>query len=367
MSTCGFRSCSRSSRRRRPAAGDRRQAQSVVDSAAQPLGLRPRRDPARPPRSRSASSATRRTGRLADPAALEPQLRRRCRTRSTRAAPSTPSPASRPARRRCACRATTARSRWAASLSRDQIIQMAGGITTLPPGRVEPRHGSLGRPPDLASATTRSSRPQDDRNCVDPHAPAAVDPAGPRTGELQCTTCHDPHDNALGDFLVMNNTNSALCTLVPPDLDDDRRRARRTAARCHQPHSAPSGPYLLSRTTVTTTCLGCHDGSRAGAANIAADLEQDERPRHRQPRRSARPRPPARRRAPTATSRTRCRRARRPRRSMPAELRPDRRRRDRRRTRCSTSATYEYEVCFRCHADENVVAASLDARGRSRR
>ncbi len=31
-------------------------------------------------------------------------------------------------------------------------------------------------------------------------------------GEVQCSSCHDPHDNTYEPFLVMNNTNSALCT-----------------------------------------------------------------------------------------------------------------------------------------------------------
>ena len=34
-----------------------------------------------------------------------------------------------------------------------------------------------------------------------------------KTGQLQCTTCHDPHDDTHGNFLVMSNRNSALCTL----------------------------------------------------------------------------------------------------------------------------------------------------------
>jgi predicted CXXCH cytochrome family protein len=33
-----------------------------------------------------------------------------------------------------------------------------------------------------------------------------------RSGELQCTTCHDAHDNRYGDFLVMSNHRSQMCT-----------------------------------------------------------------------------------------------------------------------------------------------------------
>ncbi|MHC4686757.1 MAG: cytochrome c3 family protein, partial [Planctomycetota bacterium] len=32
-----------------------------------------------------------------------------------------------------------------------------------------------------------------------------------RSYELQCTTCHDPHDNQHGNFLVMSNRRSGMC------------------------------------------------------------------------------------------------------------------------------------------------------------
>ncbi|MHC4741813.1 MAG: cytochrome c3 family protein [Planctomycetota bacterium] len=32
-----------------------------------------------------------------------------------------------------------------------------------------------------------------------------------RSSELQCTTCHDPHDNQHGDFLVLSNRRSQMC------------------------------------------------------------------------------------------------------------------------------------------------------------
>lgn len=46
-----------------------------------------------------------------------------------------------------------------------------------------------------------------------------VDPAGAPTvqdlligGMVQCSSCHDPHDNTFVPFMTVDNTNSALCT-----------------------------------------------------------------------------------------------------------------------------------------------------------
>jgi predicted CXXCH cytochrome family protein len=156
-------------------------------------------------------------------------------------------------------------------VSRDQIIQMAGGITTIPPGR----SSNLGT--DLSddhpiSFRYDSSLWRKDPNLVDPHAlPSALhlDP----NQELQCTTCHDAHDNVYGDFLVMNNLNSALCTSCH-NISTTTLPSHMGCASCHQPHTAPSGPYLLRSATISGTCTSCHDGTHSGAANILAELSR---------------------------------------------------------------------------------------------
>lgn len=154
--------------------------------------------------------------------------------------------------------------------SRDQIIQMSGGITTLPPG-----HANLGT--DLSDDHPISFRYDTALWIKDPQL------ADPRTlpiqikldfnQELQCTSCHDAHNNIHGDFLVMSNLNSALCnschnissTSVPTHTD---------CVSCHKTHTAPSGPYLLKQDRISNTCTSCHDGSRPDAWNILADLNK---------------------------------------------------------------------------------------------
>ncbi len=154
-------------------------------------------------------------------------------------------------------------------ISRDQIIQMAGGITTLPPGS-----SNLGT--DL-SDDHPISFPYD--TSLLPNNPHLTDPnlLPPEfkldaNGELQCTTCHNAHDNSFGDFLVADNTDSALCytchqmPITPIPTHNE-------CSSCHQPHSAPSGPYLLIADGITNTCLICHN-YRSGASDIERDIQK---------------------------------------------------------------------------------------------
>lgn len=89
--------------------------------------------------------------------------------------------------------------------------------------------------------------------------------------ELQCTSCHDAHNNAFGKFLVMHNENSQLCTSCH-QMGTTSVAAHSECSACHQSHTAPSGPYLLRRQTISETCLACHDGSVSGAAAISKDV-----------------------------------------------------------------------------------------------
>jgi predicted CXXCH cytochrome family protein len=116
-----------------------------------------------------------------------------------------------------------------------------------------------------------------------------------RQGELQCTTCHDAHNNQYGQFLVMPNQRSAMCTSchnltgwvgsthessIAPVLGssnprlregDGRSVADRGCLSCHRPHSADRSERLLYYRQSEDTCLACHDGS-VGPFNIRSQL-----------------------------------------------------------------------------------------------
>lgn len=107
---------------------------------------------------------------------------------------------------------------------------------------------------------------------------------GPR-GELECTACHDPHNNELGDFLRLTDRQGALCTTchalagwplsahalsprsVPPAVTGGEplpyaSLADNACRACHVSHSAPYRPRLL-HDRPSRLCLTCHDGFSA--------------------------------------------------------------------------------------------------------
>lgn len=154
--------------------------------------------------------------------------------------------------------------------SRGQLITMANGVTTLPPG-----HTNLGT--DLRDdhpisfkydATLRTKNAK----LADPaQLPEKV--RLDSNQELQCTTCHDAHDNSKGKFLVMDNSSSQLCKSCHV-MGTTNVEHHDQCASCHQPHTAPSGPYLLKAAKITDTCLQCHNGGQnpPQGPNLASTL-----------------------------------------------------------------------------------------------
>lgn len=95
-----------------------------------------------------------------------------------------------------------------------------------------------------------------------------------RNNNLQCTACHDPHDNEYGNFLVMNNgdptkpdynptVTSPLCVAchTPSGWDSSSPHyAGSGCLNCHVTHSSPVKQYLLNA-PVEQVCFngaGCH-------------------------------------------------------------------------------------------------------------
>ncbi len=115
------------------------------------------------------------------------------------------------------------------------------------------------------------------------------------SGQLQCTACHDPHDDTFGNFLVMSNQFSGLCTAChriegwqfsshalsnarwngrgtnPWPNTDYQTVAENGCENCHQNHTAPRPVWLLKQVYEEDTCLACHNGNVADT-DIASQL-----------------------------------------------------------------------------------------------
>lgn len=114
-----------------------------------------------------------------------------------------------------------------------------------------------------------------------------------KNNQLQCTTCHDPHDDPFGRFLVMDNVASALCTTCHDKRGWTRSAHARSTERlhranglwsntdyqtvaengcenCHTPHKALSNERLLNFQNEEDNCMACHDGSIASVNIITA-------------------------------------------------------------------------------------------------
>jgi predicted CXXCH cytochrome family protein len=117
------------------------------------------------------------------------------------------------------------------------------------------------------------------------------------TGQLQCTSCHDPHNNQYGKFLVEDNRGSALCVNCHNLTwwqDSSHRNSNKTwsgsgvnpwphttfttvadngCENCHAPHGAGTKPRLLNFADEEKNCYSCHSGTVA-VKNIQAEFNK---------------------------------------------------------------------------------------------
>ena len=168
-------------------------------------------------------------------------------------------------------------------VSESSPIPMSGS-STMPPGG-----GLIGTDlrddhPISFSYAEALSRPQGELA-----APYSWDPAITldHLGMMQCTTCHDPHDPQWGNFLVMDNTGASLCRECHridgfddtahalagntwtgsgrdpwPHTDFDTV-ASNACLNCHANHHAPGKETLLTSDRPEEVCLSCHSGNVA--------------------------------------------------------------------------------------------------------
>jgi predicted CXXCH cytochrome family protein len=169
---------------------------------------------------------------------------------------------------------------------------MSGGVITMPRGRT-----NLGT--DLSDDHPISFPYSDNLVQRNPELVHPTALSGPvkldSTGQLQCTACHDPHNDDNGKFLVLPHFAGQLCNAchlknlqasshgsspktwdgigIDPWPDTEWNSVSANACfNCHTTHLA-GGPRLLRYGVEEDNCLVCHNGHVADT-DIAQVLEK---------------------------------------------------------------------------------------------
>jgi len=93
---------------------------------------------------------------------------------------------------------------------------------------------------------------------------------------LQCTSCHNPHSDPYGMFLVMDNSHSQLCTACHDKTGwqasshvNVESAGVTGCLNCHETHGGEGSQRLLKTFEEETVCLDCHQGNGfTGAGDI---------------------------------------------------------------------------------------------------
>ena len=177
-------------------------------------------------------------------------------------------------------------------VSRQQEIPFAGGIRFLPEG--DSKLGTDLSDDHPVSFVYDESLAIDNGELASPSTLTNTVKLD-KSGELQCTACHDPHDDTFGRFLVRPNNFSDLCTTChlrtdwtfsshatsvatwprsgpdPWPFTEYTTVAENACRNCHQPHNAGEPVRLLNYVAEEDNCLACHNGNVA-ATDIESEL-----------------------------------------------------------------------------------------------
>ncbi len=175
--------------------------------------------------------------------------------------------------------------------SRITDISFSGGVTVMPPGPANLSSDIADDHPVsfIYNATLASA----DGQLKDPAA--ITPPVGLENGKMQCTSCHDPHNDVINKFLLVSNQFSDLCfrchdrTYWSASSHNSSNAtwngsgsdpwfhtpystvSENACENCHNPHTANGKPRLMNYLAEEENCLPCHNGNVAGT-NIGSQL-----------------------------------------------------------------------------------------------
>ncbi|KAB0669075.1 cytochrome C [Oryzomonas sagensis] len=155
-----------------------------------------------------------------------------------------------------------------------EAIAMAGGITTIPANYPTNLKTDLRDDHPVSLAYTNELAQQNGQLNTPGSLPHAI--RLEEGGMLQCTACHNPHSNNYGKFLVMDNSGSALCTACH-NITGWRTSTHAAAGQgagctlCHASHNAGRNARLLKFAIDDANCLQCHSAT-GGSIDVATAI-----------------------------------------------------------------------------------------------
>lgn len=170
-------------------------------------------------------------------------------------------------------------------------ISFTGGITTMPTGTNNlSTNLTNDHPISFVYNAVLSS------NDGQLKTPAAITPPVKlENSKVQCTSCHDPHENLYTDFLVTTSQTSNLCNSChnrtywtnsahktsthtwngsapnPWFHTPYTTVANNACENCHNPHNAGGSSRLMKYSAEESNCLDCHNGN-AATKNIQTEM-----------------------------------------------------------------------------------------------
>lgn len=96
------------------------------------------------------------------------------------------------------------------------------------------------------------------------------------SGKIQCTTCHDPHNDDFGRFMVKSNRNSGMCKTCHRPAGYAGAAVHDTSAAVWNGRGRDPWPHTDFDTVTDNSCLNCHRSHGAGAKErLLTDREED--------------------------------------------------------------------------------------------
>ena len=139
--------------------------------------------------------------------------------------------------------------------SRTLPITMQGAVTTMPTTSRSNLGTDLSRDHPI-SFIYNSALASANGKLADPgnlSKPVRLD----HNGKMQCTACHNPHDDQYGNFLVMQNTNAELCAVCHTDPG--------WAGSAHQMSTLPLTPVVAAALSARTSASRSTTGAAASS------------------------------------------------------------------------------------------------------